>query len=69
MLLDPLPHSSLSPVERNLMNTTHIGLSVLKSLILCISSKCESVLAPIYFSRCLNEKMIYGYSKMALDVM
>lgn len=46
--LPPLPQSSLSPAESGLMRTHHLGLSVSKSLGLCILSSCGSLLVLIY---------------------
>lgn len=46
--LSPLPHRELGPEGRALMKTSHLGLYVSGSLILCTLSMCVSVLFSIY---------------------
>lgn len=43
LFLSPLFWGFLSPEGSDLIRTSHLGLSVPKSLILCIMSSCESL--------------------------
>lgn len=74
VFLPPLLPSFLSPEERGLMKTSHLGLSIPKSIASLHDVLCASVFVPIYFQRellCpwLNKTLIYGCSRMLLGVI
>lgn len=69
-----LLHSSLSPKGRGLWKTSHLGLKVVKTLILWTLFNCRSWLVPIYCKRkllwrWLSMSPIYEYSGMSLIVI
>lgn len=57
-----------------IIKTSNLGMSVLKSLILCTLASCRPLFIPIYFKRKLfwwrlSEALLYRYSRMLLGVI
>lgn len=66
-----LPNNSLSPWRRDLMETSHLGLSVSRPLLLCPSDSCGSlyVFSPTQEERRLSTALLYESSRMSSGVV